>query len=56
MNTELSLETLEHSQTHMVRLQVITISDFVENNIMMQCSELSNNMLHELIMTTKGMA
>ena len=28
---------LEHAQTHMVRLQVITISDFAENNITMQC-------------------
>ena len=56
MNTELSLETLEHSQTHMVRLQVITISGFAENNITMQCLELSNNMLQELIMANKGMA
>ena len=38
----------------MERLQVITISDFAENNIMMQCLELSNNILQELIMTNKG--
>ena len=37
----------------MVRLQVITISDFVENNITMQCLELSNNMLQELIRAKK---
>ena len=49
-------KSLEHAQTHMVRLQVITISDFAENNIMMQCLELSNNMLQELIMANKGMA
>ena len=39
----------------MLRLQVITISDFAENNITMQCLELSNNMLQELIMANKGM-
>ena len=38
----------------MVRLQVITISDFAENNITMQCLELSNNMLKELIMVKKA--
>ena len=56
MNTKLSPEITKHAQTHMVRLQVITISDFAENNITMQCSELSNNMLQELIMSNKGMA
>ena len=56
MNTELSQNLLEHAQTHMARLQVITISDFAENNIRLQCSELSNNMLQELIMANKGMA
>ena len=55
MNTELSPEITKHAQTHMVRLQVITISDFAENNITMQCLELSNNMLQELIMANKGM-
>ena len=38
----------------MVRLQVITITDFAENNITMQCLELSNNMLQELIMGKKA--
>ena len=32
----------------MVRLQVITISGFAENNITMQCLELSTNMLRNL--------
>ena len=49
-------KSLEHAQTHMERLQVITIPDFAENNITMQCLELSNNMLQELIMANKGMA
>ena len=49
-------KSLEHAQTHMVRLQVLTISDFAENNSTMQCVELSNNMLQELIMANKGMA
>ena len=40
----------------MVRLQTITVSDFAVNNIRLQCSELSNNMLQELIMANKGMA
>ena len=56
MNTELSPEITRTAQTHMVRLQVITIPDFAENNITTQCLELSNNMLQELIMANKGMA
>ena len=38
----------------MVRLPVITISDFAENNITMQCSELPNNMSQELSWQTKA--
>ena len=38
----------------MVRLQVITISDFAENNIRLQCLELSKNILKELIMAKKA--
>ena len=38
----------------MERLQVITIPDFAENNITMQCLELSNNMLQELNMAKKA--
>ena len=49
-------KSLEHAQTHMVRLQVITISDFAENNIRLQCLELSNNMLQELIIAKQDMA
>ena len=49
-------EKLEHAQTRMARLQMIIVSDFAENNIRLQCLELSNNMLQELIMANKGMA
>ena len=38
----------------MVRLLIISVSDFAENNIRLQCLELSNNMLQELIMATKA--
>ena len=38
----------------MVRLQVITISDFAENNITMQCLELLKNMLQNLSWQTKA--
>ena len=31
-------------------------SDFAENNIRLQCLELSNNMIQELIMENKGMS
>ena len=54
MNTELSLEiTRTCSNTH-GKLQVITISDFAENNIRVQCLELLNNMLQQLIMEKKA--
>ena len=49
-------KSLEHAQTHMARLQIITVSDFAEINIRLQCLELSNNMLQELIMANKGIA
>ena len=56
MNTELSLEiTRTGSNTHGM-IASYNNSDFAENNIRMQCSELSNNMLQELIMANKGMA
>ena len=49
MNTELSLEiTRTCSNTH-GKIASYNNSDFAENNITMQCLELSNNMLHELI-------
>ena len=56
MNTELLQKTLEHAQKNMGRLQIITVSDFSGNNIRLQCLELSNNMLQELIMANKVMA
>ena len=55
MNTELSLEiTRTYSNTH-GKIASYNNSDFAENNITMQCLELSNNMLQELIMENKGM-
>ena len=56
MNTELSLEiTRTYSNTH-GKIANNNSSDFVENNIRLQCLDLSNNMLQELIMANKGMA
>ena len=48
-------KSLEHAQKDMARLQIITVSDLAENNIRLQCLELSNNMLQEIIMENKGM-
>ena len=56
MNTELSPEiTRTWSYTH-GKIANNNGSDFAENNIRMQCLELSNNMLQEIIMANKGMA
>ena len=56
MNTELSPEiTRTCSNTH-GKIANNNSSDFAENNIRLQCLELSNNMLQELIMANKGMA
>ena len=56
MNIELSPEiTRTCSNTH-GKIANNNNSDFAENNITMQCSELSNNMLPELIMANKDMA
>ena len=56
MNTELSLEiTRTYSNTH-GKIASYNNSDFAENNTRLQCSELSNNMLQEIIMANKGMA
>ena len=49
MNTKLSLEiTRTCSNTH-DKIANNNSSDFAENNIRLQCLELSNNMLQELI-------
>ena len=54
MNTELSLEiTRTCSNTH-GKIASNNNSDFAENNIRLQCLELSNNMLQELIMETRA--
>ena len=56
MNTELSLEiTRTCSNTH-GKIANNNSSNFAENNIRLQCLELSNNMLQELNMANKGMA
>ena len=62
MNTELSPEItrtcyLKHNITNTHgKIANNNNSDFAENNITMQCLELSNNMLQELNMANKGMA
>ena len=56
MNTELSPEiTRTCSNTH-GKIASNNNSDFAENNIRLQCSELLNNMLQVLIMANQGMA
>ena len=56
MNTELSPEiTRTCSNTH-GKIANNNSSDFGENNIRLQCSELPKNMLQELNMANKGMA
>ena len=56
MNTELSPEiTRTCSNTH-GKIASYNNSDFTENNSTMQCSELSNNMLQELIIAKQDMA
>ena len=55
MNTELSPEiTRTYPNTH-GKIASNNNSDFAENNIRLQCLELSNNMLQELNMENKGM-
>ena len=55
MNTELSPEiNRTYSNTHGKIANNIS-SDFTENNIRLQCLELSNDMLQELNMAKKGM-
>ena len=56
MNTELTpVITRTCSNTH-GKIASNNNLDFAENNIRLQCLELSNNMLQELIMPNKGMA
>ena len=56
MNTELSPEIPRTCSNTHGKIASYNNSDFAENNITMQCSELSNNILQELIMANKGMA
>ena len=56
MNTELSPETSRTCSNTHGKIANNNSSEFAENNIRLQCLELSNNMLHELIMENKGMA
>ena len=56
MNTELSPEiTRTCSNTH-GKIANNNSSDFAENNIRLQCLDLSNNMLHEAMMSNQDMA
>ena len=56
MNTELTPEiTRTCSNTH-GKFANNNSSNFAENNIRLQCLELSNDMLQELNMANKGMA
>ena len=56
MNTELSPEITRTCSNTCGKIANNNNSDFAENNIRLQCLELSNNMLQELIMANKGMA
>ena len=56
MNTELSPEITRTCSNTRGKIASYNNSDFEENNIRLQCLELSNNMLQELIMSNKGMA
>ena len=56
MNTELSPENTRTCSKGHGKIANNNSSDFAENNIRLQFSELSNNMLQELIMANKGMA
>ena len=49
-------KSLEHTQKHIARLQIITVYRLSRNNIRLQCLEPSNNMLQELNMANKSMA
>ena len=56
MNTELSPEITRTCSNTRGKIACYNNLDFAENNIRLQCLELPNNMLQELIMTNKGMA
>ena len=55
MNTELSPEITRTSSNTHGKITNNNDSDFAENNIRLQCLQLSNNMIQELIMANKGM-
>ena len=54
MNTALSTETTRTCPNTHGKIANNNSSDFAENNIRLQCLELSNNMLQELIMKNNG--
>ena len=56
MNTQLSPETTRTCSNTHGKIASNNNSDFAENNIRLQCLELSNNMLHELIIAKQDMA
>ena len=56
MYTEISPENTSTCSKGHGKIANNNNSDFAESNIRLQCLELSNNMLQELIMANKGMA
>ena len=56
MNTELFLEIARTCSNTHGKIVSYNNSDFAENYIRLQCLELLNNMLQELIIANKGMA
>ena len=56
MNTELTPEITRTWSNTDGKIANNNNSDFAENNIRLQCLELSNNMLQELNMANKGLA
>ena len=56
MNTELSPEITRTCSNKHGKIANNNSSDFAENNIRLQCLELSNNILQEHNMANKSMA
>ena len=55
MRTELSPEIIRTCSNRHGKIANNNNSDFAENNIRLQCLDLSNNILQEIIMENKGM-
>ena len=50
------LKIIQNEKGFCFGIDAVLLSDFAKNNIRLECLELSNNMLQELIMANKGMA